>query len=299
MKIKFGDILFSLIIILLFVVMYVFSVLSSGLKNIQEKWPEYRCNPMMMPFASTFGPQGTDTTSNFSTCVQSQMTGLMGTLMEPVNYAMSLGNTISGGITTAIDDVRKLVSSLRDMITSIVTQIFGVFMNILIQVLHLIVKMKDLGSKVVGVMATCMYLISGMQKTGVSIWQGPLGDVVRFLCFHPETPLVLKNGRQKKMKKIKVGDVLKNGSKVLGILTLQGSEKNPYYRIFSNSLQDNIYVTGSHLVQHPTTGRFIPVSLLPEAQATTLYTKQMNCLITDDHLIPVGEYIFWDWEDGN
>ena len=299
MKIKFGDILFSLIIILLFVVMYVFSVLSSGLKNIQEKWPEYRCNPMLMPFASTLGPPGTDTTSNFSTCVQSQMTGLMGTLMEPVNYALSLGNTISSGITVAIDDIRKLVSSLRDMITSIVKQIFGVFMNILIQVLHLIVKMKDLGSKVVGVMATCMYLISGMQKTGVSIWQGPLGDVVRFLCFHPDTPLILKNGQKKKMKKIKIGDILKNGSKVIGTLTLQGSDKNPYYRIFSHTLQQNIYVTGSHLVQYPPSGRFIPVSLLPEAKLTTSSTDKMSCLITDDHLISIGEHIFWDWEDGN
>ena len=86
----------------------------------EEQWPEYRCNPMIMPLASSLGPPGTDSTSNFSTCVQSQMSGMMGTLMEPVNYALSLGNTIGGGITTAIDDVRKLTSSLRDMITGIV-----------------------------------------------------------------------------------------------------------------------------------------------------------------------------------
>ena len=61
----------------------------------------------------------------------------------------------------------------------------------------------------------------------------------------------------------------------------------------------DIFVTGSHLVQDRRTGKFIPVKDLLEAERTEDYTLQMSCLITDDHLIPVGEYTFWDWEDGN
>ena len=132
-----------------------------------------------------------------------------------------------------------------------------------------------------------------------SIWAGPLGGVVRFLCFHPHTTVKLKNGIEKKMKNIEVGDVLRNNSKVLGKLELQGSEVNPYYKIYSIKLKNWIYVTGSHLIQDPTTSRFIEVSKMKDAIKTTMYTKRMNCLITDDHLIPVGEYTFWDWEDGN
>ena len=30
---------------------------------------------------------------------------------------------------------------------------------------------------------------------------------------------------------------------------------------------------------------------------TDLYDDVLYCIITDDHLIPVGEYTFWDWED--
>ena len=58
----------------------------------------------------------------------------------------------------------------------------------------------------------------------------------------------LKNGKRKKMCDVKLGDVLSNGSQVLGTLELQGSEVNPYYRIYSSVLKQNIYVTGSHLV---------------------------------------------------
>ena len=64
-------------------------------------------------------------------------------------------------------------------------------------------------------------------------------------------------------------------------------------------LKKYIRVTGSHLVENKITGRFVPVSHLDEAIPSKSYTKSMNCLITDNHLIPIGEYIFWDWEDGN
>ena len=172
-------------------------------------------------------------------------------------------------------------------------------MNVLIEMLRLIIKMKDLGSKIMGTMAMMLFMFDGMIKTGTGIWAGPLGDVVRFFCFHPNTPIGLQNGQEKKISELKIGDVLENGSKVVGTLELQGSEINPYYRIYSKSLQRNIFVTGSHLIQDPTTERFVPVSHLSESIKGQYYTESMNCLITDDHLIPVGEYTFWDWEDGN
>jgi len=53
------------------------------------------------------------------------------------------------------------------------------------------------------------------------------------------------------------------------------------------------------MVQDKRTGKFIRVEELEEAEKTEEYTAVMSCLITDDHLIPIGEYLFWDWEDGN
>ena len=62
-------------------------------------------------------------------------------------------------------------------------------------------------------------------------------------------------------------------------------------------LKCDILVTGEHKIQDTHTGRFIPVSQFCDAKRTNLYNDKMSCLITDDHLIPIGEYIFWDWED--
>ena len=31
--------------------------------------------------------------------------------------------------------------------------------------------------------------------------------------------------------------------------------------------------------------------------ASEKWDKEMSCLVTSNNLIPIGEYIFWDWED--
>ena len=62
---KTSDITLSIFIILIFIFLYVFNILSVGIQKIKDDWPQYRCNPMVMPFASVFGY---DTVSNFSFC---------------------------------------------------------------------------------------------------------------------------------------------------------------------------------------------------------------------------------------
>ena len=99
------------------------------------------------------------------------------------------------------------------------------------------------------------------------------------------------------MKDIEIGETLYSNNNVLATLKIKGSDKYPFYKIYSKKLEDNILVTGSHQIQDPKTGRFIPVSQFSEAVRTNIYSDKMSCLITDDHLIPIGEYIFWDWED--
>jgi hypothetical protein len=296
---KFWDAFLSLLIILLFLLMFAFTYFSQGLKAIQQKWPEYRCNPIMMPFASQLGPTGTTTGQNFTSCVQSEMKGMMGDLMKPIHYIQSLANSSTGGMFGAINEIRKMFDYARDMVKEMITKIIGIFMNIIIEFQKIIMGMKDLGSKVMGIMTVLLLITDGMYKTAKSVWAGPVGSVIRFLCFHPSTPMLLKDGTRKKMCDIKIGDILSNGITVLGTLELKGSKINPYYRIYSNVLKQDILVTGSHLVKNPRTGDFVAVSDLEESIKDTYYTDSMNCLITSDHRIPVGEYIFWDWEDGN
>ena len=84
-----SDITLTIVIILIFVAMYFYNILAVGIKNIQDNWPEYRCNPSIMPFAGMFGH---DAGSNFTFCIQNMQTDFMGYLLQPLTYLTSVQN---------------------------------------------------------------------------------------------------------------------------------------------------------------------------------------------------------------
>ena len=158
--------------------------------------------------------------------------------------------------------------------------------------------------KLIGLIMTFIYLLQGAVMTGQSIMGGPIGGVLKTLCFKPSTIIKLKSGEKKQMKNAALGDVLENGSEVIGVLKLKGHVSNPYYKIWSSKLNDFIYVTGEHKIlpkninhKNCELSQFIKVEDCDYAEKTNETDKEYSCLITDDHKIPIGEHIFWDWED--
>ena len=113
-------------------------------------------------------------------------------------------------------------------------------------------------------------------------------------CFDPETLIKLQDGNEVAMKDLKLGDVLINGSIVNGVMNIL-NETNPYYKIHSSELDRDIYVTGSHYIKDGNV--YKAVKNFSGAEVTTKIDREVSCLITSDHKIPVGGYIFWDWED--
>ena len=110
----------------------------------------------------------------------------------------------------------------------------------------------------------------------------------RFRCFAPETPIQLENGKTVMIKNLKLDDTLVNGSVVEAVMRIK-NYNDPYYKI------GDIHVTGSHYVKHGT--KYVQVKNLPTAERTEKIDDVVSCLVTNDHKIPVGGEMFWDWED--
>ena len=90
------------------------------------------------------------------------------------------------------------------------------------------------------------------------------------------------------MKDIKPGDMLENNNKVIAVMKIDNVE--PLMKI------DDIYVTGSHLVYH--LSKFIKVKDHPNAfKQHKIKSNYYSCLITSNHNIKIGNYLFFDWED--
>ena len=293
---RFYDILTTIAIFLIFFLIQFFNILSVGKKDIEKNWPKYRCNPMIMPFANFFGH---DTQSNFTYCVQNMQSVYMKEMLKPVNNSINMSNMLSLNLGGSLQRIREVINQTRSFSSGIFQKIFGVFFNTLLEIQKITIKMKSIFAKMVGVGVSFFYIIDGTNMTGQSIWRGPVGGMLRTLCFHPSTVLHLENGTKKYMSEIKLDDVLENGSTVTGIVSLRNVTKEPFYEVFSKVYNEYIYVTGHHLIYDVENNRYIHVKDSKLAKETDKILDTFSCLITDDHQIQIGEHMFWDYEDDN
>ena len=264
------------------------------LAEIKAQWPLYRCNPLYMPLAD-------DVQSNFVYCIQSMQTNFMGYLLEPLTFLTSSINYILGDFLDAINMVRAMFDKIRTFISSIIQSVFGVFLNLVIEFQKITIGIKDLIGKTIGIMTTLMYVIDGSVLTMQSTWNGPPGQLVRALgkCFYPNTIVKLQNGETKAMKDIDLGDILENGAIVESVMKIDNKkERNPLYVIYKGGVnEENIYVTGSHLVFDTKNNKYVKVENYDKAVLSKVETEWFSCLITSNHTISIGSQLFWDWED--
>jgi hypothetical protein len=139
------------------------------------------------------------------------------------------------------------------------------------------------------------------------MWAGPPGQLVKELCFHPDTKIQLKDGRILPMKDVPLNSILKNGTQVCAVMAISNLDDEGAYveRIFKmngGEEGETILVSGSHLVLDPKTKTFVKVENLKgdnSPTSTDIKCDTLSCMITSNHTIPIGEWIFHDWEDDN
>ena len=305
--------------------LYAFNLLVVGIQTIKDNWPIYRCQPLIMPFAGMFGH---DPRQNFSYCIKTMQKNFMETLLKPLNFNIGLLGDITGGLTTGLDHNRSFMGTFRLSLNDAIMNIFSTIFNMTIEMQRLFINIKDMVGKIMGIMATNLYIISGSLMTMESAWSGPPGQLVKALCFHPDTQIEIQRVEIQRveiqneeqhyqtismaMKDIPLNSILKNGARVCAVMQISNLDKNnaiveKMYNVprYNNNLNgngngnDTILVSGSHLIYNPSIKQFVHVKDLPEAECTEIDCPTLTCLITSDHTISIGDWIFHDWEDSN
>jgi len=265
-----------------------------SLKKIQEDWPKYRCNPTYMMFSN-------NVQQDFVYCVQNIQSSFMGHLLQPLTYITRLLSSLGGDFVGNINDVREMFNKIRNFITSTIQNVFGVFLNLVVEFQKITLGIKTMISKMIGVMVTLMYVMDGSVKTMQSVRDGPPGQLVKSLghCFDPLTLIQLHDGTNVHIKDLHLGSILNDGSKVKAVMKIENDGSEKLYRLEKCGVnEENIYVTGSHLIKDSVSGKFICVkdysrAVLEKEKKLEYY----SCLITDSHKIKIGKETFWDWED--
>tara|TARA_B110001450_G_scaffold212622_1_gene204676 strand:- start:2134 stop:3066 length:933 start_codon:yes stop_codon:yes gene_type:complete len=295
---------YVIIIITIYVLLFLNASFTFNLNYIKLNWPMHRCNPLVMIFADSFGH---DKKENFAYCIQSMQGNYLSYLLQPLNYSMAIIARIGKALVKALSSVRHLLSHVRSFLADIINTILGIFSSLIIFVIKFILNIKDILLKLIAVFATVTYTIRGSIFTMSSAWSGPPGQLVRFICFHPDTLIRLKNNSLVKMKDIPLNSKLKTGTIVYSVMKISNIDENnnqvkPLYKVPYGENDDDILVTGSHLIFDPEIKDFVEVKNLNKKYKSTITNvecKELCCLITSDNTIPIGKWIFHDWEDNN
>lgn len=265
--------------------LYLFA--QSQVDFLKKHWVEYRCNPMYMPVA---GLVGDDVISNFTKCTMKGFHDYAGFIMDPLMAEFSVINDTVEEIGTTMNSFRGMFSSVRGGFLGIIGSVFGKIHNVMSQTQYIIIRMRTLLARVVGVMYSFVYIFYGGMQTGESVVNGPVGSVMSFLCFDENTKIRTINGL-KSMKDVKIGDrLVDNFSIVTSTYKLDGTGVQMY------KLGD-ILVTGSHKVKYK--GNYIRVDKHPLAKKSSTECKNLVCLNTSKHKIPIKHFEFLDFVESD
>jgi hypothetical protein len=296
-----SDISGTFFILLMFVLFYLINYVYIQAAEIKKNWILYRCNPMIMAMASFFGH---DSEKTFMDCTKNIQENSMGKFLDPIHGNMGILGETNKVLGDAIQNTRGVISNVRGFSGDIFGMVFGVIINVFVEMEKLVLNVEDLFSKLFGMMASFIYILNGTVFSMESAWAGPPGEAVRtLLCFAPETKIRLKNGELIQMKDLKLNSILKNGTRVISVMKISnlndnGNVDNEFFEMVGED-NEKIYVTGSHLVYDKDLRKYIYVKDSKDSKKSNKKSEDLACLITTDHTIPIGKHIFHDWEDNN
>lgn len=256
----------------------------SHLREIKQNWVKYRCNPVYMPLA---GMVGSDIVSNFTQCTMQNVQSYAGFVMDPLFQQFGMLQDVIRNILDSTQFIRQKMAGTVDAFLSIVSSVVGKIQNTMSVSGQLIGRIKTLMERIVATFIVLIHITTTGLQTGMSVANGPIGKTADFLCFDPRTAIQLKDRSYKQMMDIVPGDTLIDGSVVTSMLVFDGSQTRMC------ELR-GIRVSGNHKVLHH--DEWIRVEDHPEAIHYPSLPR-IACLNTATHCIPIGPFVFRDYEE--
>lgn len=287
---KPDDIIYSIMIIIIYLLMFAFGIAVMNTNEIRDNWDIYKCNPAYMPFSQSI--KGVDPEENMVGCMKNMSGEIMNYALEPVEASMSVIKVLITTIISTVSDLQGFATDLTSTNSSSFGSMFDSVGGVTTMFSGIIDNLLDAIYRTSAIASVLQYMAQGVTLTSESLDNA--------LCFHPETLITMEDNKQKYIKDIELGDIIVNGSRVEGIMKLHnvdrnGKIKNKFYRIESN--KQPIYVTGEHLVLDKNKREYLKVENYDKSTLTNKSSEVLVCLITSDHRIVIDDQIFWDWED--
>lgn len=119
------DLFLTIIIFFIFTFLYIVNIFYIKYFEIKRNWPVYKCQPMIMPFASFFGHNVGD---NFVSCIGNIQGDLMKEFIGPVMSNLDIISSVGGGLTKNMGGLSALGGNMN-MNQGVVFNSFGVLLE--------------------------------------------------------------------------------------------------------------------------------------------------------------------------
>lgn len=266
--------------------------------KVKKNWSKYRCRPDIMIMADLYGHSAAE---NIEFCLKNGFD-------ERAKETLGPFYTFLGSFVAILTTLLKSINSIRMIFATIVgsiSQVFGEFstriQTFFYTIQNTFFRMRFLFTR----LFATMYSIIFMGMAGIKAMDN-FGNTFLFkfldtFCFAPETPVLVLKGDSYKyipIQKVRIGDVLKDGSKVTA--TFQFFSDGQEMRTLARpDLPIPIEVSTNHYLLHKS--KWIKVEDHPNALSSAPWSggldRPLICLNTDTHRIPIGDYIFCDYDE--
>lgn len=290
-------------------------------EGLRQNWKNNRCNPLYMPLAGLYDEKGIGFGAaiyeNFMNCYWNLTKEFFKILLRPFMYALNIVKNIIRNFYKVIDRLRNQLNKMRNFFLRIAIGVMDRMTNLMSAFIFKFHKIRDTIKRFFAIYKVMLHMIKSISLFFTSAKDGPIGDGARFTmkwaptmvkfvvgpfsndypkltcpnssdcCFTGDTNILLNNNKVCAIKDIKVGDLLKNNSKVTCIMIFKSNDTNLY------NISEG-YVTGSHLIN--INNRWKRVN---NVLNKCLYKKTdyVYCLNTSDNLIHTKYNTFRDYNE--
>lgn len=288
-------ILIGLIVLIVAAVIAITAILAQANKGqgpMGEKKKNFykiRCDDIWVKsFPGTFGPPGMTVAQNDAYCLaeankkanEKQMGPLQGQL-NAQNKMLEKQNSLNSNFMRMFDHMRKNIEKQYK-------DIYQKLINLYKRLAYLFKKFARLFYQIFVVFRDIFMLLKYALWTLTSMWNGPIGNTVRFLCFGGESLIIIDRNGHKNISKIsnlELGDLIEDNL-VIGVCQFINEKGNEFYSL------NGINVSGSHLVEY--NGDNIRVKNHPDAIPIKYENEFIYSVITDSGRIKVNNQYFRD-----
>jgi hypothetical protein len=283
-----------ILITILMVIIIVGIFQYTAFTDVVENWEKYRCDISVLPFASFYGKNAEE---NFNYCMSSMLNSKASAFTGPF---ASILTSIVGGMMVfmeSLNSFRVMLGTLTGGVGKVFKEFTDRFNFLYNNIQTTAVRMQFLFKRLMSSFISIIFLGSSAVTAGMNFGDTFLFKFLDTFCFDPETVIEVKGKGVIPVKSVELGAVLADGSRVTSV-----------YRFYSrgvpmvifNGSYGKINVSTNHYMKDAE-DKWIRCEDHPDARLLSNWgsDRPLVCFDTDTHRIPIGGYVFSDYDETN